>query len=149
NQSKLHSYTDTKPVGTGPYMVSTCSGQNIKYLRNPDYWKSTPGNPVPRIEEIDYPGFLSNTPANLYLAQGQAQWGGQYIPDVRSFYVGKDPAHRHIWYPPVSNVALVPNLTNPLLRQLAVREAIAYALNRPLIAQLGEGGQEQAGNQTG
>jgi peptide/nickel transport system substrate-binding protein len=149
NQSKLHSYTDAQPVGTGPYQVSSCSAQNIKYLRNPHYWKSTPGHPVPRIQEIDYPAFLSNTPANLFLAQGQAQWGGQYIPNVKSFYLDKDPTHRHIWYPPVLNVALVPNLTNPLLRQLPVREAIAYALNRPMIARLGEGGEQQAANQTG
>jgi peptide/nickel transport system substrate-binding protein len=149
NQKSLHSYADAKPVGTGPFLMSSCSGQNIKYLRNPDYWQSTAGHPVPMIKEIDYPAFLSNTPGNLYLAQGQGQWGGQYIPNVQSFYVGKDPAHRHIWFPPVLNVALVPNLDNPLLSQLPVRQAIAYALNRTQIAQLGEGGQQQAANQTG
>jgi peptide/nickel transport system substrate-binding protein len=149
SQSKLHTYPDASPVGTGPYTVSSCSAQNIKYLRNPHYWKSTPSHPVPQIQEIDYPAFLSNTPANLYLSQGQAQWGGQYIPNVQSFYVAKDPAHRHIWFPPVLNVALVPNLANPLLGQLPVREAIAYALNRSLIAKLGEGGEQQAANQTG
>ena len=149
NQSKLHSYTDAQPVGTGPYLMASCSGQNIKYLRNPHYWQSKPGHPVPLINEVDYPAFLSNTPGNLFLAQGQAQWGGQYIPNVKSFYLDKDPAHRHVWYPPVLNVALVPNLSNPLLSQLPVREAIAYALNRPMIARLGEGGEQQAANQTG
>ena len=125
NQSKLHSYADTSPSAPGPYMVSSCTPQNIKYLRNPSYWQSKPGHPVPAIEEVDYPAFLSNTPANLFLAQGQAQWGGQYIPNIQSFYVAKDPAHRHIWFPPVLNVSLVPNLTNPLLEQLPVREAIS------------------------
>jgi peptide/nickel transport system substrate-binding protein len=149
DQSKLHAYSDTHPVGTGPYMVSNCTAQNIKYLRNPHFWQSTSSHPVPQIQEIDYPAFLSNTPGNLALAQGQAQWGGQYIPNVKSFYVGKDPAHRHIWFPPVLNVALVPNLTNPLLSKLAVRQAIAYALDRAKIAQLGEGGEQQAANQTG
>jgi peptide/nickel transport system substrate-binding protein len=149
NQSKLSSYADSQPVGTGPYKVSTCSGQNIKYLRNPNYWQSTPSHPVPRLAEIDYPAFLSNTPANLFLAQGQAQWGGQYIPNIQSFYVGKDPTHRHTWFPPVLNVALVPNLDNPLLSQLPVRQAIAYALNKTTIARLGEGGEQQPANQTG
>lgn len=149
DQSKLSTYKDSNPVGTGPYKVSSCSPQNIKYLRNATYWQSKPGHPVPRIAEIDYPAFLSNTPANLYLAQGQAQWGGQYIPNIKSYYVAKDPAHRHIWFPPVLNVALVPNLTNPLLKQLPVREAIAYALNKPNIAKLGEGGEQAPANQTG
>jgi peptide/nickel transport system substrate-binding protein len=149
SQSKLHSYGDSQPVGTGPYTVSSCSPQNIKYARNPHYWQSTSSHPVPLIKEIDYPAFLSNTPGNLFLSQGQAQWGGQYIPNVQSFYVGKDPAHRHIWFPPVLNVALVPNLDNPLLGNLAVRQAIAYALNKPQIARLGEGGEQQPANQTG
>ncbi len=149
NQSKLSTFADSHPVGTGPYAVSDCSPQNIKYLRNPNYWQSTPSHPVPMIKEIDYPAFLSNTPANLSLAQGQAQWGGQYIPNVQSFYVARDPSHRHIWFAPVLNVALVPNLDNPLLSQLPVRQAIAYALDRPTIARLGEGGEQQPANQTG
>jgi peptide/nickel transport system substrate-binding protein len=149
DQSKLHSYADSKPVGTGPYMVSSCSPQNIKYARNPNYWQSKPGHPVPLIKEIDYPAFLSNTPGNLFLSQGQAQWGGQYIPNVQGFYVAKDPAHRHIWFPPVLNVALVPNLSDPLLGKLAVRQAIAYALDKNTISRLGEGGEQTPANQTG
>jgi peptide/nickel transport system substrate-binding protein len=149
NQSSLHTYSDSKPVGTGPYMVSSCSGQNIKYVRNPHYWQSTASHPVPQIAEIDYPAFLSNTSANLQLAQGQAQWGGQYIPNIQSFYIAKDPAHRHYWFPPVLNVFLVPNLTNPLLGQLPVRQAMAYAIDRRKVAQLGEGGEQQPANQTG
>ena len=127
NQSKLHSYADTHPVGTGPYLMSNCAPQNIKYLNNPHYWQSSPGHPVPAVKEVDYPAFLSNTPANLFLSQGQAQWGGQYIPNIQSFYISKDPSHRHYWFPPVLNVSLFPNLTNPLLSQLPVRQAIADA----------------------
>jgi peptide/nickel transport system substrate-binding protein len=148
-QNKLAADNDPNPVGTGPYTMSSCSSQNIKYLRNPNYWQSTPGHPVPQIKEVDYPAFLSNTPANLFLAQGQAQWGGQYIPNVNSFYVSKDPAHRHIWYAPVLNVSLVPNLTDPLLSQLPVRRALALAINRATVARLGEGGEQQAANQSG
>ncbi len=149
NQSKLDAFNDPSPVGTGPYKVSACAPQNIKYLRNPHYWQSTAGHTVPAIAEVDYPAFLSNTPANLSLAQGQAQWGGQYIPNVQSFYVAKDPSHRHIWYPPVLNVSLMPNLENPLLKQLPVREALAMAIDRATVARLGEGGEQQAANQTG
>lgn len=148
DQGKLETYPDTRPVGTGPFTLQACSAQNIQYTRNPNYWQSTKANPIPKIATIDYPAFLSNTPANLELQQGQAQWGGQYIPNVKNFYESGDPAHRHIWYPPIQNVALVPNLDNPLLKQLPVRQAILAALNKPQIALLGEGGEEQAANQT-
>jgi peptide/nickel transport system substrate-binding protein len=149
DQTKLDTQADTNPVGTGPYLMSNCSQNNIKYLRNPMYWQATPGHPVPAVQEIDYPAFLSNTPANLELAQGQAQWGAQYIPNIQSYYIAKDPAHRHYWFPPILNVSLFPNLKNPLLSNLAVRQAISMAINRSQVSQRGESGYEPAANQTG
>ena len=62
NQSNPHSYADTKPVGTGPYLMSNCAPQNIKYLNNPHYWQSAPGHPVPAVKEVDYPAFLEQHP---------------------------------------------------------------------------------------
>src|SRR4051794_39202205 len=100
DQTKLHSYPDKQPVGTGPYKVNSCAPQNIKYLRNDAYWQSTAAKPVPQIQEVDYPAFLSNTSANLFLAQGQAQWGGQYVPNIDAFWVKKDPSHRNYWFAP-------------------------------------------------
>ena len=149
DQKNLHSYKDSSPVGTGPYLVSNCSPQNIKYLRNPHYWQSTSSHQVPAIQEVDYPAFLSNTPGNLFLSQGQAQWGGQYIPNIQSFYIAKDPVHRHYWFPPVLNVALVPNLTNPLLSKLPVRQALTYAIDKATVSRLGEAGYQQPANQSG
>jgi peptide/nickel transport system substrate-binding protein len=148
-QSKLSSYTDASPVGTGPYKVSSCSGQNIKYLSNSGYWQSKPGHVVPAVHEVDYPSFLSNTSANLELSQGEAQWGGQYVPNISSFYVAKDPSANHYWFPPVLNVSLVPNLNNPLLSQLPVREALEMAINRSVVSKLGESGYQAPANQTG
>ncbi len=149
NQSKLHTYTDTHPVGTGPYLMSNCAPQNIKYLNNPHYWQSSPGHPVPAVKEVDYPAFLSNTPANLFLSQGQAQWGGQYIPNINSFYIAKDPSNRHYWFPPVLNVSLFPNLTNSVLSQLPVRQAISDAIDRATVSRLGESGYQAPANQSG
>ena len=149
NQSKLHSYTDTHPVGSGPYKVSTCTRRTSSTWPTRSYWQSKPGHVVPAVEEVDYPAFLSNTSANLDLAQGQAQWGGQYIPNIQSFYVDKDTADSHYWFPPVLNVSLVPNLTNPLLKQLAVRKAISLAIDRTKVSKLGESGYQQPANQTG
>ena len=138
NQSKLHSYTDTAPCRHAARTRSPAApAQNIKYLANTSYWQSKPGHVVPAVEEVDYPSFLSNTSANLDLANGQAQWGGQYVPNIQSFYVDKDKAANHYWFPPVLNVSLVPNLTNPLLKQLAVRKAISLAIDRTKVSRAG------------
>jgi peptide/nickel transport system substrate-binding protein len=132
------------PVGTGPYLMSKCSPQNITYTANPHYWQ--PG--LPHIHTLEYPAFTSNNTANDTLASGQAQWGAQYIPDIQSFYTSKNP-NFHYWFPPVLNVAMVPNLTNPLLSNLKVRQAISYAIDRSQVSNIGESGYEPPANQAG
>jgi peptide/nickel transport system substrate-binding protein len=149
DQTKLDVYENTTPIGTGPYTMSTCAQDNIKYLRNEHYWQSTAAKPVPQIQEVDYPAFLSNDPANLLLAQGGAQWGAQYIPNIDTFYIAPDATHRHYWFPPLLNVALFPNLENTLLGNKAVRQAIAFAIDRAGVSQRGESGYQPAANQTG
>ena len=136
-------FADPHPIGTGPYTMSNCTAQNIAYKANPHYWQ--PG--LPKVETINYPSFLSNDTANTYLAAGSAQWGSQFVPSIQSFYLSKSPNY-HTWSPPVANVTLFPNLKNPLLANLAVRQAIAYAINRSQASKLGEYGEEPPSNQT-
>lgn len=139
-------YTDKTPVGTGPYTVSpsTCNAQRIIYKKNTHYWQ--PGKP--KIDTVVYPAYTDNTPANLDLATGQDQWGGQFISNIKSFYLGRSKDN-HYWFPPVANVSIFINQKDPILKNVAVRRAIAYAINRPHVAKLGESGYEPAGNQTG
>jgi peptide/nickel transport system substrate-binding protein len=138
------SYADAKPVGTGAFTVNPCSAQNITYIANPHYWQ--PGEP--KVAKVLYPAFTSNDPANTYLATGQAQWGSQFIPNINSFYTSKSPDN-HYWFPPIANVTLIPNLTVPGLDNVAVRQAMAYAIDRNKVSQIGEYGYEPPANQTG
>jgi peptide/nickel transport system substrate-binding protein len=137
-------YPDLHPVGTGPYTVSPCTPQNITYKANPHYWQ--PGKP--KIKTVNYPAFTSNDTANTYLANGQAQWGGQFIPSIQKFYLSKSPDN-HYWFPPVANVSIFLNLTNPILKNVAVRQAMSYAINKQRVSQVGEYGYEPASNQSG
>jgi peptide/nickel transport system substrate-binding protein len=136
-------YADSSPVATGAFMVQPCSQQNITYVANPHYWQ--PGEP--KIAKVLYPAFTSNDPANTYLATGQAQWGSQFIPNIQSFYTSKSPDN-HYWFPPIANVTLIPNLTVPGLNNAAVRQAMAYAIDRNKVSQIGEYGYEPPANQT-
>ncbi|HMK97927.1 MAG TPA: ABC transporter substrate-binding protein [Acidimicrobiales bacterium] len=138
-------YVDPHPVGTGAYVMSRCNGANIQYTKNDHYWQ--PG--LPKIETVNFPSYLSNTPANQDLRSGADQWGSQFIPNVNKFYISANPKNYHDWFPPVYNVNIWPNLKDPLLSDLAVRQAIAYAVNRPLASRIGEYGEEPGSNQTG
>jgi peptide/nickel transport system substrate-binding protein len=134
----------TNPVGTGPFLMSKCSPSNITYTANPHYWQ--PG--LPKVSKIEYPAYTSNTTANNDLANGTAQWGAQYIPAINTFYKSKSPDYNY-WFPPTVNVSLVPNLTNPLLSNVKVREAMSYAIDRAKVSAIGESGYEPPANQTG
>jgi peptide/nickel transport system substrate-binding protein len=139
-------WPDTAPVGTGPFTVSPCGPNNIQYVANPTYWQ--PGKPY--VQKVEYPAYLDNGPANLDLANGKAQWGSQFIPNIKQFYLSKSKDN-NTWSPPVTNVEIFPNLdpSHPATSKLAVRQAIAAAIDRNQISKIGEGGQQPPANQAG
>jgi peptide/nickel transport system substrate-binding protein len=137
-------FANTSPVGTGPYLMTKCSGENITYTANPNYWQ--PG--LPKVKTIEYPAFTSNDPANEELATGEAQLGAQFIPNINAFYTSKSPDY-HYWFPPIANVSIFVNLTVSPLSQFAVRQALALGIDRQRVSAIGEYGYEPASNQAG
>jgi peptide/nickel transport system substrate-binding protein len=135
----------TNPVGTGPFTIGQCTPGNITYTRNPNYWQKG----LPHLQTVNYPSFIDNDAANAYLATGQAQWGGQFIPNVDTYYVARDPSHNHFWFPPIDNVNVWINTMVPPLNNKVVRQALAYGIDRGEVSRVGEYGYEPPGNQTG
>ncbi|MBV9446366.1 MAG: ABC transporter substrate-binding protein [Streptosporangiaceae bacterium] len=142
--AKPDAYPDNHPVGTGPYLMNKCTPQNVEYKANPHYWQ--PG--LPKVQTLEYPAYLDNNTANNDLASGKDQWGSQYIPGIQQFYLAKSPSY-HYWFPPTVNLTMIPNLSDPQLKDPKVRLAMSYALNRQQISTIGESGYELPGNQTG
>jgi peptide/nickel transport system substrate-binding protein len=133
------------PVGTGPFTMSQCTGQNITFTRNANYWQKG----LPYLQTVNYPAFLDNDPANAFLATGQAQWGGQFIPNIDTYYVARDPNSNHYWFPPIDNINIWFNTTIKPFDNKLVRQAFAYSIDRDSVSKKGEYGYEPAGNQTG
>src|SRR5579859_321177 len=132
------------PIGSGPYTVNKCTPQLITYTANPNFWQ--PGEP--KVHTLQYPAYLTNDVANADLRQGKAQWGSQFIPSIQTYYVNQSPDN-HYWFPPTVNVALIPNLTDPLLSNVKVRQALSYAINRDQVNTVGESGYYPPSNQAG
>jgi peptide/nickel transport system substrate-binding protein len=137
-------YNDSNPVGTGPFVMQKCTGQNVHYVKNTHYWQKG----LPKIDAVNYPAFTSNDPANTYLSTGQAQYGSQFIPNINAFYLSKN-AEYHDWFPPVTSVSIFVNQTVAPLNDVAVRKALAYCIDRKAASQIGENGYEPPANQTG
>ena len=86
-------WADTNPVGTGPFTVEPVRAEQHPVHREPD----TTGRPgKPYIQKIEYPAYLDNGPANLDLASGKAQWGSQFIPNIKKFYLSKSAGQPHL-----------------------------------------------------
>ncbi|MCY0879615.1 MAG: ABC transporter substrate-binding protein [Firmicutes bacterium] len=135
-------YTNPNPVGTGPYELSTFTSQEYTFKPNPHYYLG-----VPKVPEIEVPAYDSNNAINEALAAGQLDWSGQFVPDVKGLFTSKSP-YNHYWFPPYEVAGLYPNLKNPLLKNLAVREAINVAVNRNEMGAKNEYGYEKAASPT-
>lgn len=125
-------------VGTGPYLLDSFSGQDVKYKANPGYWGG-----AAKVKEISVPLYTSNDAAALALESGQIDLAGNDISNVQTAFVAKDSAHNHLYqssapYFPASNtVSLMLNNKSsqaPGLGDANVRLAISAALNRQSMA---------------
>jgi len=132
-------YDDADPVGTGPMVVDSFTPQGIVLKKNPSYWQAS----QLKVDEVDIPIYSSDTSVQNALVAGQLDWANDFIPGVQKVYVSKS-SDNHFWGPPVYAVALDPNLQQWPTNQLAVRQAISLAINRPQWTAEAESGQGAA-----
>lgn len=138
-------YVDSKPVGTGPFVLNSFTPQLIDLKKNTNYWQ--PGKP--QVTELRFPSFDSNTSAQLLLSNGGVDWTGLFTPNIQQTYVSRDAAHNHYWFPPNNVVTLYLNDAKAPFNQLAVREAISSAIDRNQLYKVGESGYEPPASPTG
>jgi peptide/nickel transport system substrate-binding protein len=137
-------YQDSDPIGTGPYTVGACTPQNVSYVKNPGFWQ--PGRP--KFDRVEVPAIITNSVANEMLADGSAQWGGQFIPNIKAYYLARNKDYR-TWSPGGGYHGVYINLKDPVLSQLPVRQAMAYGINRAQVAKLAVYGEVAPANQSG
>jgi peptide/nickel transport system substrate-binding protein len=131
-------FTDSKPVGTGPYVLKTFTSQGFTLTKNPSYWQVS----KVKVQNVFFPVYTSNTGALSALYSGKIDWTGNFIPGLQKDFVNTAPKYHHFWEAPGSTNALMPNLNKWPTNQLAVRQAISLAVNRNLLASEGEAGLE-------
>jgi peptide/nickel transport system substrate-binding protein len=129
------------PVGTGPFrFVSQVQDKEVVVERNADYWAG-----VPKIERVRFAVVPDTITAALEMKKGSA--------DVESNVLTQDMVHALrgagglvVETGPGARVDYANfNVTDPALRDVRVRQAIACALDKPaLIAALWHGQARQA-----
>lgn len=138
-------YADANPIGTGPYTLKHFSPQLLDFTKNPNYWQ--PG--LPKINELRYPSYNSNSALELDMDKGALDWVSLYTPNLQKGYVDRDPAHNKYWFAPGNDVTLFMNLTKAPFNNVNVRKAISLVIDRSQLSKTGESGFELPANPTG
>jgi peptide/nickel transport system substrate-binding protein len=131
-------FTDPKPVGTGPYELGTFTQQGYTLVKNPHYWQPA----KVKVAKVYFPAYTTNNGALTALYSGQIDWTGNYIPGLQQKFVAPDPAHHHYYEAANGDESLEPNLTKWPLSDLAVRKAVSLAVDRTVLGKEGEAGLE-------
>ncbi|MGW0159453.1 ABC transporter substrate-binding protein [Mycobacterium sp. NPDC003323] len=129
----------TNPIGTGPFtFAGRQSGDSITLKANPDYW----GTP-PRIPGVTFRFISESSTALAALQAGEIDWTdavpAQRVPQLEgddSLRLAVTPSNDY-WY-------LALNAARPPWNDVRVRQAIAYAVDRPSIVQATSYGTAQA-----
>jgi peptide/nickel transport system substrate-binding protein len=114
------------PIGTGPYeFVSYATDDRIVLKANPDYFGGPPRNAGLVLKVVP-----DDTMRGLELRKGSADIVvNDLSPDIVKQLAG-DPALRVITTPGTNYTYVGLNLRDPLLKDVRVRQALAYAINR-------------------
>ncbi|MDC9592057.1 ABC transporter substrate-binding protein SapA [Xenorhabdus sp. IM139775] len=115
---------DWKPVGTGPFMLENYQlDQFIRLVRHDHYWKGKP-----RMEQVIIDTGAGSTGRISKLLTGECDVLA--YPDANQWNIlHDDPNLRQTLRSGMNIAYLAFNTSKPPLDQLAVRQAIAYAIN--------------------
>jgi peptide/nickel transport system substrate-binding protein len=134
-------FLNTKPVGTGAFILSKLQGQVMELTANPHYY--LPG--LPKLKTVRFLSFNGNDSSDAAIESGEVDWAGSFIPDVQKTYLGRNPKYA-LTNIPLAVGFLVPNLKTGPTTSLAVRQAISAAINRSFMSQSVYNGNAPATN---
>ena len=160
-------YPNPDPVATGPFTkVTSFQAQSFDLMPNPTYWgnkrqdddvgdSTSSSATASTADHASVPGirmlaFAGNDSANLAAVSGDVDWAPQYMADIQSAYIDKDPAHRHYWFPGAdSTIQWTLNTTKAPYNDPAFRKALSQAVDRTTICATGMSGYAQPADPTG
>ncbi|PRZ09503.1 peptide/nickel transport system substrate-binding protein [Isoptericola sp. CG 20/1183] len=129
-------FTNTEPVGTGPYTLESWTPQAATLVARDDYW----GGDL-AVPEIRYSSYNDNNALTTALTTGEAQWGWTFIADYENVYIAQDPEHYHQYAAAGLGIdALFLNLEEKPFDDVAFRRALNMAIDRGSLTEVATSG---------
>ena len=136
-------YNET-PIGTGPFVVKAFRrGQFVLTERNPLYWRrDAAGRPLPALDRLIFKIIANSNTLITQLRSGEIDLCCQ-TPSDQAKQMGDLAGVELIRSPLLSWQHMDFNFRNPTLRDVALRRAIAHAIDRSALVKV-NGGFNQA-----
>ena len=122
---------NTNPIGTGPFVLKEYKeGESIELVANPNYYKmGADGKPLPYLDGIKYIVITDDTTKTTNLLSGDLD-GVDRHGSTTSVLAAQAADNMATYQCPITNVYNISmNLHYEPLKDIRVRQAIAYALN--------------------
>jgi peptide/nickel transport system substrate-binding protein len=130
------------PVGTGPFrFLQQEIDKEVILERNPQSWQT-----VPKIARLEFHVVPDATTRALEMRKGSADVAENALTPDMLWSLRTDPKLATVSVPGTVVQYLTFNLRDPYLRDVRVRQAIAYAINRPLLIEALLRGQARIAN---
>jgi peptide/nickel transport system substrate-binding protein len=128
--SSPSTYTNTSPVGTGPFTLANFSSTAVTYNKNPHYWQA--GRPY--INSVVFTSVNSDTTAELELENGSIDMSYDYLTDAKKTFVDKSPSTNQYFWPASNMNYLYLNTAKAPFSDVNFRKAVAEAINPKFLA---------------
>src|SRR5690606_17262300 len=132
-------------VGTGPYVLDNWSTESVTLTANEDYW----GGEL-AVPELHYVSYGDNAALTTALVSGDADWAQAFIPQIENSYLAADENNHFLASPTAGAGTLFMNLQTKPFNNPALREALAWTIDRQAYVDIArEGASEAVWNVTG
>ncbi|GMA90369.1 ABC transporter substrate-binding protein [Homoserinibacter gongjuensis] len=132
-------------VGTGPYVLDNWSTESVTLKANEDYW----GGEL-AVPELHYVSYGDNAALTTALVSGDADWAQAFIPQIENSYLAADENNHFLASPTAGAGTLFMNLQTKPFNNPALREALAWTIDREAYVDIArEGASEAVWNVTG
>lgn len=132
-------------VGTGPYVLDNWSTESVTLTANEDYW----GGEL-AVPELHYVSYGDNAALTTALVSGDADWAQAFIPQIQNSYLAADENNHFLVSPTAGAGTLFMNLQTKPFNNPALREALAWTIDRQAYVDIArEGASEAVWNVTG
>ncbi|MDY0910861.1 ABC transporter substrate-binding protein [Microbacterium sp. CFBP9034] len=126
-------------VGTGPYVMDSWTTESVTLTANPDYW----GGEL-AVPELHYVSYGDNAALTTALATGEADWAQAFIPQIEDSYLSADPDNKFLASPTAGAGTLFMNLQTKPFNDPALREALAWTIDRQAYVDIAREGASEA-----